>query len=85
MVIDIILTIAGAGVLLLLTFGGLIATQGRKSASFLIAPRGARFGEASGLVRKSAREQQVGPNTDRGSARTVVELATFAQSDRHAA
>jgi hypothetical protein len=84
MVIDVILTIAGVGVLLLLTFGALIAAQGRRSDQLLVAPRGARFGDASRLTRKAARlrlNTVVNPNPES----TVISRTTFVQSDRHAA
>ena len=85
MVIDIILTIAGAGVLLLLTFGGLIATQARKSEQLLVAPRGARFGDASRLARRTGRQRRLSAVEAPDTEASTVQPSTFAQSDRHAA
>ena len=51
MLVDAIIATTGTAVLLPLTFGGLIATRGRRSEQLLVAPRGARFGDATALVR----------------------------------
>jgi hypothetical protein len=52
MLIDLVITVAGAVLLLLAAFAGIIAVQGRKSADVLIAPQGTRFGEARRLTRR---------------------------------
>jgi hypothetical protein len=85
MVIDVILAVAGSAVLLLLTFSTLIAGQGRRSDQLLVAPRGARFGDASRLARRAARERRPATLEARDAVPSVVELGTFARSDRRAA
>ena len=50
MVIDLVITVAGAVLLLLAAFAGIIAVQGRKSAEAMIAPQGTRFGDARRLI-----------------------------------
>jgi hypothetical protein len=83
MVIDLILAVAGVGVLLLLSFGGRIAAHGRKSDQLLVAPRGARFGDASRMIRKPAPPRLLGVAASAEAA--VVRPAGLARSDRHAA
>jgi hypothetical protein len=85
MVIDVILALAGVALLLLLTFGGLIATEGRKSDQLLVAPRGARFGEASRLTRKADRQRRLATVDSLDAEPAVARRVTLAQADRHAA
>jgi hypothetical protein len=79
MLVDAIIVTTGAAVLLPLTFGGLIAAHGRRSEELLVAPRGARFGDATRLTRTV-------PETANPTPLVAVRTdAPFTRSERRAA
>ena len=76
MLVDAIIATTGVAVLLPLTFSGLIAAHGRRSDNFLLAPRGARFGDATRLVRAAVEaERATGRAADKATSRTVANAA----------
>ena len=58
MTIGLAVVVPGILLLVLLALSGIIVTYGRKSDGTLVAPKGARYSDASRLVRAATRSHQ---------------------------